>query len=53
MSVVAFVDYHAQQVAFSAETPWGYDDEVKEHPEVEVPGKLQGQFVKKAPVTTG
>jgi hypothetical protein len=29
------------------------DDEVKEHPEVEVPEKLKGQFAKKAPVTTG
>jgi len=53
VSVVVFVDYHLQQAAFSAVTPWGYDDEVKEHPEVEVPEKLQGQFAKKAPVTTG
>lgn len=30
-----------------------YDDEVKEHPEVEVPEKLKSQFAKKAPVTTG
>ena len=29
------------------------DDEVKEHPEVEVPERLKGQFAKKAPVTTG
>jgi len=50
VSVVVFVDYHRQQAASSAETP---GDEVKEHPEVEVPEKLQGQFAKKAPVTTG
>ncbi|MBR9761369.1 hypothetical protein GYB43_13750 [bacterium] len=53
MSVIVSVDYHRQQAAFSAEIPWGYDDEVKEHPEVEVPEKLRGQFAKKAPVTMG